>query len=99
MQLRNLRLAENTSPGAKQIPSSSASSNKARESKGLDSSSHKTKPPVGRLTFVPAGKLASTARAMRALRRHAPVIELGAPEYCLFDTMDDFQTQFLLERK
>lgn len=37
--------------------------------------------------------------AIRDLRRRAPVIELGAPEYCLFDTMNAFQTQFLLARK
>lgn len=37
--------------------------------------------------------------AIREIRRRMPVIELGAPEYCLFNTMDDFQVQFLLTNK
>lgn len=37
--------------------------------------------------------------SVRRFRRNAPVIELGAPEYCLFDDMTEFQTQFLLERQ
>lgn len=37
--------------------------------------------------------------AIRELRRRVPVIELGAPEYCLFDTMDEFKMQFLLARR
>lgn len=37
--------------------------------------------------------------AIRELRRRVPIIELGAPEYCLFDTMNDFESQFPLERK
>lgn len=37
--------------------------------------------------------------AIRELRRRVPVIELGAPEFCLFDSMDEFRTQFLLRRQ
>lgn len=37
--------------------------------------------------------------AIREIRRRMPVIEFGAPEYCLFDTMDDFKVQFLLTNK
>lgn len=35
-------------------------------------------------------------QAVGELRRRVPVIELGAPEYCLFDSMSEFRTQFLL---
>ncbi|KAF1020976.1 MAG: hypothetical protein GAK30_02130 [Paracidovorax wautersii] len=37
--------------------------------------------------------------AIQELRRRVPVIEMGAPEYCLFDSMNDFKTQFLLARR
>lgn len=37
--------------------------------------------------------------AIREIRRRMPVIELGPPGYCLFNTMDDFQVQFLLTNK
>jgi len=48
---------ENTSPGAKQMPCSSAVSNKARESKARGTSTQGAKPPAGRFTRVPAEKL------------------------------------------
>lgn len=35
-------------------------------------------------------------RAIQKFRQLQPVIELGAPEYCLFDDMTSFQTQFYL---
>lgn len=38
-------------------------------------------------------------QSMQELRRRVPVIELGAPEYCLFDTMDEFEVQFLLANR
>lgn len=37
--------------------------------------------------------------AIRELRRRVPVITLGAPEFCLFDSMNEFHTQFLLTEK
>lgn len=37
--------------------------------------------------------------AIQDLRHRVPVIEMGAPEYCLFDSMNDFKTQFLLARR
>jgi hypothetical protein len=37
-------------------------------------------------------------RAIQELRRLQPVIELGAPEFCLFEDMASFQTQFFLTR-
>lgn len=38
-------------------------------------------------------------RAIQELRRLQPVIELGAPEFCLFEDMASFQTQFFLARR
>jgi len=35
-------------------------------------------------------------KAVQKLRQLQPVIELGAPEFCLFDDMASFQTQFSL---
>jgi hypothetical protein len=38
-------------------------------------------------------------QAIQELRRLQPVIELGAPEYCLFDNMASFRTQFFLTHR
>jgi len=38
------------------------------------------------------------ARTVQRLRKALPVIELAAPEYCLFDDMLAFPTQFLLRK-
>lgn len=35
-------------------------------------------------------------QAVGELRRRVPVIELGAPEYCPFDSTSEFSTQFPL---
>lgn len=40
---------------------------------------------------------AAVLAAVQRFRRRVPVIELGAPEYCVFDDMTAFQTQFRLE--
>ena len=36
--------------------------------------------------------------ATRALRKLLPIVELGAPEFCLFEDMTSFETQFFLKR-
>jgi len=51
--------------------------------------------------FSPEAELAyrsNLTRTVQKLRQLLPVIELGAPEYCLFDDMAAFQTQLYLKR-
>jgi hypothetical protein len=44
-----------------------------------------------------AAYVKEVAMAARKLRERVPVLEMGAPEYCVFDDMLAFHTQFLLK--
>ena len=52
--------------------------------------------------FTSAGEAAYRAnlvQAIRKLRQQLPVIEMGVPDYCLFEDLAAFHTQFPLKRR